>query len=151
VAYGVLAFIVALQLYDISGCIVEKHTNMYRNGRETSILDDVFLNEVFSNSDELLEIDIHRYDERQLAVLAFKKDMTISYELANSGEYPAAEALRDRKIEEIISTGDLQDYIVVLSEEEEAQRFAHCEDAIIYAYKNSFLVFRDKGYQLSPQ
>lgn len=146
--YISLIFIVMIQLIDISGCIVEKHINMDINGNETSILNDAFLNQVFANSDELLGIDMNRYDKRQTAVLALKNDVVISYELTNSGEYDKAEAIKDKKIDQIINSGELGNYIIMLSDESEAQRFAHCKDVIIYHDRNSIYVFKDKGYNL---
>lgn len=114
-AFALLLAVLALQLYDIHGCIGEKHAQMDENKSYSSILQEAELNDIMANTDEFL-LDAYYDGSRVLSVPALKHRMKLYFSTANSGSYERCSQLAKEKEAYIKETGEIGSCLILTSE-----------------------------------
>lgn len=140
IAYSVLTAIVFIQIFDISGCIIEKHTTMREKSKYEDPFDDINLAAIAQDSEAVL-IDDYTGDNRSLAVWAFKNNLKTYYSIANSGSYDASWALASEIETNAKEDGKIDKNIVVTSDPNVAQQYIQFENIDAYKLGDMYFLF----------
>lgn len=139
----VLLAVLALQLYDIHGCIGEKHARMEENKSYSSVLQEPELNDIMANTDEFL-LDAYYDGSRVLSVPALKHHMKLYFSTANSGSYERCSQLAEEKEAYIKATGEIGTCLILTSEWDTALEYLQYEN-IGYYERNGAYYLCDKS------
>ncbi len=139
----VLLAVLALQLYDIHGCIGEKHARMEENKSYSSVLQEPELNDIMANTDEFL-LDAYYDGSRVLSVPALKHHMKLYFSTANSGSYERCSQLAEEKEAYIKATGEIGTCLIMTSEWDTALEYLQYEN-IGYYERNGAYYLCDKS------
>jgi len=145
--YGVISFVVVLQLFDIHGCIMEKHQKMLLNSDYTTYISDKNLAVIAEKSDSVL-IDSFSGDIRKLAVWAFKNKIKTYYSIANSGNYTKTTELANDLLNQIKSDGIIGNFVVVTSSKDIALQYSQFQNIGIYEIEGMYFVFDNRNVVL---
>ncbi len=142
-ACAVLLLVLALQLFDIHGCIGEKHAQMEANRDYSSVLQEPELNDIMANTDEFL-LDAYYDGVRVLSVPALKHRMKLYFSTANSGSYDRCSELAAEKEADIKATGEIGTCLILTSEWDTALEYLQHEN-IGYYERNGAYYLCDKS------
>ena len=140
-AYFILGLIMAIQLFDIHSCIIEKHQMMNKNASYTSLLDDQMLNDILQNNQYLI-LDNYSGDSRSLAVVALKNHMKLYYSTANSGAYWSAYNNSIEIASTAKETGEIKSYVIVTSDAATAGSYLKHENIECYRSNENYYLFQ---------
>lgn len=140
-AYIILGLIMAIQLFDIHSCIIEKHQMMNKNASYTSLLDDQVLNDILQNNQYLI-LDNYSGDSRSLAVVALKNHMKLYYSTANSGAYWSAYNNSIEIASTAKETGEIKSYVIVTSDAATAGSYLKHENIECYRSNENYYLFQ---------
>ncbi len=133
----VLLAVLALQLYDIHGCIGQKHARMEENGSYSSVLQEPELNDIMANTDEFL-LDAYYDGSRVLSVPALKHHMKLYFSTANSGSYERCSQLAEEKEAYIKETGEIGACLILTSEWDTALEYLQHENIGYYERNGAY-------------
>ncbi|MCX4338289.1 MAG: DUF6311 domain-containing protein [Lachnospiraceae bacterium] len=143
-AYGILVFIVVLQILDLHECIIQKHTAMNEKKFYTSYVDaDLKLRDVASNADYLL-LDEYYGDinmMRTLAVWGAKNDISLFFSIANSGSYDEMINLANEILYNIKDEKNLGKNIIVTTKKEVADFYKQYINCRIYEVDGNYFLY----------
>lgn len=142
-ACAVLLLVLSLQLFDIHGCIGEKHAQMEANKDYSSVLQEPELNDILANTDEFL-LDAYYDGVRVLSVPALKHRMKLYFSTANSGSYDRCSELAAEKEADIKATGEIGTCLILTSEWDTALEYLQHEN-IGYYERNGAYYLCDKS------
>lgn len=120
--YFLIGLICFMQFFDIHYCISEKHRMMQRNANYISILNNNELNDILSNSKNVL-LDEFTGNKRVVAVIALKNNNKLYYSTANSGNYTKTNETAQNTISRIKQTGKIEKNIIVTTNINEKDRY----------------------------
>ena len=140
-AYFILGLIMAIQLFDIHSCIIEKHQMMNKNASYTSLLDDQVLNDILQNNQYLI-LDNYSGDSRSLAVVALKNHMKLYYSTANSGAYWSAYNNSIEIASTAKETGEIKSYVIVTSDAATAGSYLKHGNIECYRSNENYYLFQ---------
>ncbi len=102
--YLVLAGLLAVQLWDISGVLIEKH-KYFASG--PLVQEDIYSSEpwreVMQEYDEVFVLDDHSDYSLAAGLIRWNPEMVTNLMLVNRGSYPAQEALREETRQQLLS------------------------------------------------
>ena len=137
--YGIIIFIVLIQLYDLHICLIEKHAKMRENADFVSILDDKGVYDVLENNTNIL---IDRYSGNKLivGVAGLNHNDMLCYFIANSGDYSKSMEYSNEILDRIKQTGNIESYVIVTTDMNCLSEFLEHENIGYYEiYGNYFI------------
>lgn len=137
--FTMLSLVLAVQLFDIHRCIIQKHLQMKEKaGYAPSLLNDGNLKMIAEDNDQVA-LDNCRHGDLGVAAWAYKNDLKTLYSEANSGTYAKAR----EKAEEICQQGqngnDISQSIIVTNDHETAKKYLDNNHSLAaYYFDNDF-------------
>lgn len=140
IVYGILTAIVFIQIFDISGCIIEKHVAMREKSKYEDPFDDTNLIAIAQDSEAVL-IDNYSGNSLSLSVWAFKNDLKTYHSVANSGSYDTSYALAAALETKAKGDGTIDKNIVITSNQDVAQQYIQFENIGAYKLGDMYFIF----------
>lgn len=142
--YIVLLLCICVQVFDLHNTIEQKHQQMIENRDYISILNETALSEQIQHCETLfLEEDINDYENRNLAVWAFKNNLNTYFSVANSGNYSKSHKLALETLENQKARKSLGGVIIATTLEETAKQYLSIfVDGKCYVYGDIYLIFK---------
>ncbi len=134
---AVLFAVFALQIFDLHGCIAQKHAQMEANASYSSTLQEPELNDIMANTDEFL-LDAYYDGSRVLSVPALKHHMKLYFSTANSGSYDRCSQLAAEKEAYIKETGEIGACLILTSEWDTAMEYLQHENIGYYERNGAY-------------
>lgn len=135
--YVILAILLAIQLYDLHCCVIQKHTNMVQNSAYQEWNDEELKN-IFEENRYLLIDNCDAVNQRKLAVAALKNGCKLYFSTANSGSYEETYTRGSQLIEEIRNGGDMDGCVIATQDYETAQIYS---DRNIYEHSGVYIIY----------
>lgn len=132
--------IVFIQIFDISGCIIEKHVAMGEKSKYEDPFNDTNLVALAQDSEAVL-IDDYFGDTRSLSVWAFKNDLKTYFTVGNSGSYDASYASATALETKAKGDGTIDKNIVITSNQDVAQQYIQFENIGAYKLGDMYFIF----------
>ncbi|MCQ2516260.1 MAG: DUF6311 domain-containing protein [Saccharofermentans sp.] len=138
-AFIILALIVALQIYDISGCISQKHKYMNDSFSVSTLLDDPVLTSIASQNSYLLADD---FQENYIPITAWAYTNHMkTYFSIGSGNFEESRSASDEILNRVKTTGDIGDNVIITTNFELAQQYDEYENIAVYATGNWYYIY----------
>lgn len=139
--YSVFLLVIVLQIFDIHGCIVEKHTAMNEKAGFSSYIENAELSQIAKNVDCIL-LDAYEGDIKLMAVYASKNHMSTYFSAANSGNYDETNRLSEEILTNIKEGGEIGTNLIVTTDQETADFYRQRNDVDIYEIGITNFIYR---------
>ena len=143
IAFAVLALVVIVQLWDLHGCIREKHEQMQEKAVSSSVLQEPELNDIMANTDAFM-MDGYCEGTRALSVPALKHHMRLYFSTANSGNYDVSSKLSADIEAKIKATGAIGTNLIITMDWDTALEYLQYEN-IGYYERNGLYYLCDRS------